>query len=231
MTDVDRFTSILSSTEITPAKCKVFGEPLAYFFYGRPAYRVNSEIENNAILGFAPICLIIDGTKLPTPTRMFPFDSGAFVGQRFTAAHHVDSQVEDFALEANFGSPPSLVKLFFDNNFNYYKIEPLQTVKIPAIELDASYYYGLIKTISRSPFDDRSSAIELQFMSTISLTSATLAVVLPDNFADEKSVVDAISKLGAVTLPYEYYPRMQSTSYTSSIYTVVRAFYKERGLL
>ena len=31
---------ILRSGQISPSPCRVFEQPLAYFFYGRPAYRI-----------------------------------------------------------------------------------------------------------------------------------------------------------------------------------------------
>ena len=34
---------IIKAGEIKPVDCAVFNQPLAYFFYGRPAYRISED--------------------------------------------------------------------------------------------------------------------------------------------------------------------------------------------
>ena len=48
---------IIRGGRIEPSECRIFGEPLAYFFYGRPAYRIAGQgvIKAEA---FCPFCFV-----------------------------------------------------------------------------------------------------------------------------------------------------------------------------
>ena len=69
--------SILREGELQTEPCAVFDdEPLLYLFYGRPAYRVNSQVLSSAIDAYAPVCFIVRPGSVKAPRRIFPFDRG-----------------------------------------------------------------------------------------------------------------------------------------------------------
>ena len=57
--------------------CAVFDdEPLLYLFYGRPAYRVNSQVLSSAIDAYAPVSFILRPGSVEVHCRQFPLDRG-----------------------------------------------------------------------------------------------------------------------------------------------------------
>ena len=69
--------NIRDSGAISPQKCEVFGGKLSYFFFARPAYKLQGD-DNQAAEWELPACFIFDYRAIPKPKRVFPFDSGAF---------------------------------------------------------------------------------------------------------------------------------------------------------
>src|ERR1035438_4175455 len=68
---------VLRSGRIEPSDCCVFGEPLAYFFYGRPAYRIAGQgvIKAEAL---CPYCFIFKPELVDRAKAIYAFDTGAF---------------------------------------------------------------------------------------------------------------------------------------------------------
>jgi hypothetical protein len=231
MTDGLGFRGMLNTGALRPEPCPVFdGELLLYLFYGRPAYRVNSQRLSSAIDAYAPVCLILRSDCLGSPKRIFPFDSGAFHAERFAEAMHRKMLLEDFALEPDLQTPLKLIALFFGDRDRYYRNTPLQDVAIPPLSFEASSYHILITSRHENAFDERISAIELQTQQDLDLSAATEAVVLPDAFATDE-VLRLLAALHIAVLPYDYIPRLRPESYTGAIYTIVRDYYRRRGYL
>jgi hypothetical protein len=231
VTDGLGFRDILETGVLRPEPCPVFdGEPLLYLFYGRPAYRVNSQRLSSAIDAYAPVCLILRREALGAPTRVFPFDSGAFSGERFVQAMHRKMLLEDFALDPDLDTPLKLITLFFGDHDRYYRNVPLQQVAIPALSFEALCYHILITSRHENAFDERISAIELQSTDSFDLSAAVEAVVLPDAFATDE-VLQRLAALQIAALPYDYIPRLRPESYTGGIYTIVRDYYRRMGYL
>ena len=77
-TEYHRLPSIQSSHQLQAHACKVFGEDLLYFFYGRPAYRDASQTVPRRERGVLPDLFVFrPGTLSKGATRLYPFDSGA----------------------------------------------------------------------------------------------------------------------------------------------------------
>ncbi|MBV9993557.1 MAG: hypothetical protein JOZ72_19965 [Alphaproteobacteria bacterium] len=230
ITDGLGFRGILQTGELRPEHCQVFDEPLLYFFYGRPAYRVNSQRLSSAIDAYAPVCLILRPKSLVVPKRIFPFDSGAFNGDRFAEAMHRKMLLDDFALDVSPETPLRLISLFFGDCERYYRNIPLEKIEIPPLSFEASSYHVLITSRHENAFDERISAIELQSEGTLDLNSVAEAVVVPDAFATP-DILQRLAALGITALPYDYIPRLRPESYTGALYTIVRDYYRRRGYL
>ncbi len=231
VTDGLGFRGMLDTGALRPEPCSVFNEePLLYLFYGRPAYRVNSQRLSSAIDAYAPVCFILRPNCIAAPKRVFPFDSGAFHGERFIEAMHLKMLLEDFALDPDLQAPLKLIGLFFGDRDRYYRNLPLQDVTIPPLSFEALSYHILITSRHENAFDERISAIELQAHTSLDLSTAAEAVVLPDAFATD-DVMQRLSALRITMLPYDYIPRLRPESYTGAIYTIVRDYYRRRGYL
>jgi hypothetical protein len=121
------FRSIVKDGYLSAEPCSVFNnEPLLYLFYGRPSYRVNSQILASAIRAYAPVCFVLKPGMVRLPQRVFPFDSGAFHNDLFRASMHRKMQRDDFALEPDPASAQRLIRLFFSDNQSYSRVPSSQ---------------------------------------------------------------------------------------------------------
>jgi len=221
---------ILDSGALHPTPCPVFdNEPLLYLFYGRPAYRVNSQVLSSGIEAYAPVCFILS----PRPTairRVFPFDSGAFEHSKLAEAMHHQMILEDFGLEPDMLSPRRLVGLFFGDRDRYYQNQPRTDLALPALEFEATSYQALIGSRHENVFDERISAIEVQVDAPLPLADCE-AVVLPDRLADEPEVLRRLTAAGCEVIPYNYIARLRPEAFTSDLYSRVRDYYRRKRFL
>jgi hypothetical protein len=225
------FRAILDCGELRPEPCPVFdNEPLLYLFYGRPSYRVNSQVLASAIDAYAPVCFVLRPSSVDRPRRVFPFDSGAFHAERFSEAMHRKMMRDDFALEPGPSSPRQLISLFFGTNERYMRNEPLEAVTAPGLAFEVSSYHTLISSRHENVFDERISAVEIQIDEPLPLAGNVEAVVMPDRFAIPE-VLASLDAAGAVPLLYDYVARLRPEAFTGNIYQLVRDYYRSRGYL
>jgi hypothetical protein len=224
------FRSIMREGRLGTDQCPVFDEPLLYLFYGRPSYRVNSQVLATAIRAYAPVCFILKPGVVGSPHRVFPFDSGAFHHDLFRDSMHRKMQRDDFALEPDPTSPQRLISLFFGHNDRYYRNQPIADLDLPPLAFEASSFHALINDRQDNLYDERVSSVELQIAEDLPLGGAVEAVVLPDAFV-VPDVMASLASIGAEAIPYSFIDRLRPESYASSIYTVVRDYYLRRGYL
>jgi hypothetical protein len=79
-----RLPQLQSTGVLEPRDCCVFGEPLLYFFYGRPVFEPDGiGDEPDTCFDFWPVCFVFKPGALASWARVFPLDSGAVNGGRF----------------------------------------------------------------------------------------------------------------------------------------------------
>jgi hypothetical protein len=100
----------LSSDEI----CSKWKEVLVYFFYGKPAYLTNDELENYT--DDPPITLIFEWAENYDVRRALPFDSGGFERYKLKSGYKKENYA--YALP-NERVIKGLVKLIYESNENY----------------------------------------------------------------------------------------------------------------
>lgn len=188
--EASNFMTILKEKRLNVSKCPNFKKPLLYFFYGRPAFRPESDGQSTSTPMFMPVAIIVKPESLlQRAESMAPFDTGAYG----MYSKHIDSKMnlEDFLMTPNLETLGRVVKCFFDNNMNYYVGLPMK-IDIPPSEFVADSYHKLIHD-SPSPCDDRRSSIEVQFKEPLPLNQKNvLLVVLPKVFLDDKIVRQTI---------------------------------------
>lgn len=226
------FRSIIKHGYLSTEPCSVFNdEPLLYLFYGRPSYRVNSQILASAIRAYAPVCFVIKPGSIQSPQRVFPFDSGAFQKDLFRSSMHRKMLRDDFALEPDPSSPQRLVRIFFSDNQSYYDNRPATSLEFPPLEFEASSYHTLITDRQENAYDERVSSIEIQIAENLPLKGFVDAVVLPDAFLGDEEVTQSLLAINADAIPYPFIDRLRPESYTASIYSIVKDYYRRRGYL
>ena len=223
VTDGYAFRDVLQSGELRPTPCRVFGTDLLYMFYGRPAYRAAQEDESSGIDAYWPVCFVLKAEGIK-PTRVFPFDSGAFQSGRYADHMYHRMIKEDFEVDPDPTSPPRLINLFWRDGRSYYDADSRRGLKDPsadAMDFELRAYRDLIASTGRAPFDERNSAVEAQFDGPIRLKDNTVAVILPSEFASP-SVMKRIDDLGAISLPFSTVQRQGPGNMVAQIYDVVR---------
>lgn len=183
------FRNILESKYIRPMKGRHFGgQYLAYFYYGRPAYKPSCDNKPKKpwLPVRLPVSFVIDYKTLRKPARIALFDTGAF-DKLFKKNHfHSKMSIRDFLLEPSLDIPSHVVSKFFGTNNKYIKGIAKETLKIPSLEFEAQSYYNLITDNNFDHYDNRKLSIEIQINYSLSLVSSNvLLVVLPDSLLQD----------------------------------------------
>ncbi|TYA74393.1 hypothetical protein [Seonamhaeicola marinus] len=201
--DAFSFRSILKDREINTQLCNVYkGENLVYFFYGKPAYRVNDEY-NTRLKSFYPISLILKENALEDVKRIMPFDSGAFHFGLFKDYLHPKMTLSDFELNGSMDNTRKIVHYFFDTNKNYFLSNPKKDTKVDPLDFEVESYLELINSKQIQKVDDRKSIIEIQNNSSVSLTADNvLSIIIPDTLLVNPKVESFINELNIEPILY-----------------------------
>lgn len=240
-TDGYGFREFLEDQKLKPGPCNVFNEELLYLFYGRPAYRVGSEVEPTKFNFFFPVCILLNPECIKVVKRLYPFDSGAFATNLYSEYMHKNFNLDNFLVNPNPNAPGQIpfpetpahiISSFFDNNRNYYDDNIRESVGFGSLDFEAQSYYELIKSKRQSIFDDRRSAIEIQTDEIIPLSSDTVcAVVLPQAFMDDEKIkATIVGNWNAKLLTYPSY-RSEPAFFIPFIMDNVRNFLQDEGLI
>jgi hypothetical protein len=173
---------IIESGSIDPNNDDTFGIPTAYFFYGRPAYRLAEEGTIRSEV-FCPYCFIFSSTLIRKASAIHAFDTGALARRMY---HHIFSdqmKIADFSLGTDVIRPNKLISRVFSSMKNYFNGD-LNVVQAPELlakphEFHARAYLQLLKDPTRNELDDRICTIEVILSESIPLIGHLKAVVVP----------------------------------------------------
>lgn len=230
-TDGAGLRMIRETSSLIPQSCPYFKESILYMFFGRPSYRPNIKEPASSLTSVFPVCFIIKQFSDPKPTRVLPFDSGAYLNDMYEKFLHQTMDVRDFLLEPNIAEVSKLIKIFFGTDRDYFSAQPISGLSVPSMEFEIESYYNMIQDKTKNTYDDRISAIELQFAEPIRLTPPNvLAVVVPSVFLDNAEMRDVILRTWqAQPITYDIF-RMQPRECTGQIFAKVKDFYENEGL-
>jgi hypothetical protein len=226
---------IVREGRIEPKECDVFSRSLAYFFYGRPAYRTNGDgpIKNPAA---CPMCFIFDPKMLDRAHAVHPFDTGAFNARLYKYTVMDEMNIQDFTLGRGVTAPNKLIKAIYGSRDVYFDGDPS---KIPtpdkisaAGELLVRTYVALVRSDGRNEADDRVGTIEVTFGDPVPLEGNLIAIVIPDilwNDKDKSDWLKELSRTGVDILPFRYSGGRHPEHYHDMIEVEVRAYFEARG--
>jgi hypothetical protein len=231
-TDGYCFRDVLALKQLAVTPCPIFNEPLLYLFYGRPAYRAASTQKATSLNAFCMVSFILRSDVLPPPKRVFPFDTGAMVSNRFADFMHPSMSVDHFELNPQIEEARKVVATFFGDNDRYYMGHCVPGRTFSVLEMEAQCYYSLIQAMSLLSADDRKGTIEIQFGSSLDLNETNvIAVIAPEFFWDDDAISDFVcTDLNAEPLSYDCY-HAQPAEDTRAIMQEARRFLIARGLL
>jgi hypothetical protein len=228
---------IIRDRRIEPSECEVFDRALAYFFYGRPAYRVSGD---GAIRDAAtcPFCFIFDPSIIDRAQAIHAFDTGAFDRRMYNHVLMEEMQVGDFSLERDTRRPNRLIRCVFGDRETYFEGD---TSKIPTPDeiteqgdFLARAYIKLLRSEGRNEVDDRICTIEVTFGDPVLLDGALLAVVVPDILWNDKQKTVWLADLdasGVEVLPFRFSVGREPAYHQALIEQEVRAYYAKNQYL
>lgn len=230
--DCYTFRDIFVSGQIEPTMCKVFDEELAYYFYGRPSYRVGKGDETTNATSMFPICFVVDASQLGSITSAYPFDTGAFEAGVFSDYTHAKSQVNDFKLKNDFEFIRKFVGYFYVNNQNYYDgSAALAKQELPPMAFELHSVLQMISSEAKEPFDDRCHTIEIQTNQNVDIRSGMImALVVPSAIANDTDLASFLFDYNIKLITY-HTSRCTPSSLTSTMIDKVREFYSDEGVI
>ncbi|EHA1080854.1 hypothetical protein I8Y06_001676 [Photobacterium damselae] len=230
--DCHRLRNILVSNAIIPTKCPVFEEDLAYFFYGRPSYRIGDGGFSSNTPSLFPVCFILDSAYITDIKRVFPFDTGAFAAGLYKKYIHSKATFSDYIFEPTYDFIRRYVDMFYSSNENYFNGEAT-IVKglIPTMAFELQSLHQMITSTSTEEVDDRCYTVEIQSFSGVDISGgAVMAMVLPVTIMDDPIVSSYLFDNNIEPITYET-SRCAPSSLTPLIIDKVRSYYLNEGVI
>lgn len=231
-TKSSKLLSILSNKEISTTKCDTFtNEDLAYFFLGRPAYRKVIESPKEWEL---PTVLIFESACLLNKKRVYPFDSGAFLGGRLPS-FITDFDESGYQVSQNASGADLIVEMFFGDDNRYYHGRSLGEEIIDKNN-DLGINHSQIRALcslyaeKSDKFDDRVLAIEFQTDQNVRLDDKLLGAVLPLPYKQNAAIKAFFDDINVLIESYDPYP-INSEGYVAQVYNSVKNIYKKLGVI
>lgn len=149
---------IIEDNELKATHCKVFNENLLYFFYGKPSYPIGEKNETKRTDDlYCPVCFIVD-PRTVSIDRVFPFDTGAFKGNRYIDFLHRGMELEDFELDSCLDTIKTYISVIFNNNRNY--IDGI-ACKQESEYLEIDAFLNLLNAKGSFVIDERANTVEV----------------------------------------------------------------------
>lgn len=228
---------IIKAGRIEPADCQVFDAPLAYFFYGRPAYRLSSGTTVK-LEASCPFCFLFNSKLLDRAKQIYPFDTGAFAARLYNHVLDEEFAVEDFSLGADPSRPEKLIAATYLAREAYVAGNRKQLRNIglatKAYDLEARAYMELISSPGRNEPDDRIGTIEAHFGDPVPLANNLIAMVVPHTHwinGDRSPLLEKIHNEGVQILTYEFIPGRAMEHYHTLVEIVAKQYCVEKELI
>jgi hypothetical protein len=232
-TEYFRLPLIRTTNALQAHDCKIFKEPLLYFFYGRPAYRDTSQTTPTRDVTLYPICFVFGpGTIVKKAKRLYPFDTGASQHGLYKPAIQPAGALLHYQVAAVAESARKIVGGFFATDEEYLSNKPKLGLSFSSGETNARSYYDLIHGGGDPDCDDRYSAVEIQVAEDIDVREGLKAIVLPNCFLDDKPLKKTLVKDWKVKLlPYPADVGLRPIEFHNTIRYLIRKFYRRAGYL
>ncbi len=228
---------IIRDGRIRAAECNVLQAPSAYFFYGRPAYRVSGDGAIK-IEAACPVCFVFQNALIETADAIYAFDTGAFAKRLYSRIVMEEMTIHDFSLGRDLRRPNRLIAHVFRSHEAYFNGD---TTKIlppeegaEAWEFHARAYLDLLASPGRNEPDDRVCSIEVVFGADVPIVPNLKALVVPHTLWDTNKKAPWLRDLEAHdvdVLPYVFLPGRHPEHYQTQVETVVRDLYRKWSIL
>jgi hypothetical protein len=226
------FKSILSTNKLEAQPCTVYtGEDLVYFFYGRPAYRVEPNRKANSHYDCFPVAIVVQPDVIATAKRVAPFDTGAFHKSMFSDFIQTTMKCDDFLVTPTIDSAAKIISAFYGNN-KAYLLDKKLSVPASSSPGEAHCYYSMGANTDETEYDERRNSIEIQTDNAVNLVpGAVKLVVLPGSWLDDKVIAEKLVKGWKAQVQTYFTLHSRPIEYIGAIREHVYSFYKNEGIL
>ena len=204
-------------------------EDLCYFFYGKPAYKEPKGYDPSD----PPIVFILNSPD--NPKRVFPFDTGAFLGGRYSRIlgddylnnHHL----MEWQLLPDINIIGKYLYAFWKTNKSYYKNKPNIHKNISSINNNfIKLLVKLIKAKDTPECDERKHSVEIQFDKNIELNK-NLKLILVSNRTIRKnpSILEIFAKNNIKIIFYHDNNEFRKVNTPLFVYNEIFKYYKKNG--
>ncbi|MGP0057727.1 MAG: hypothetical protein ACLPID_00360 [Beijerinckiaceae bacterium] len=227
---------IIRSKKVQIKPCPVFGMHLAYFFYGRPAYRLSHDdvIRSEAA---CPYCFIFDPILLKNSRAIFAFDTGAYENRLYKHVTSEEMNIRDFCLDRDIARINKLIAHVFGSTEYYLHgdLAQITTAEDGAMnwEFHARAYLQLLNSKGRNEPDDRICSIEIIHSQPVPLKHL-LAIVVPHtvwSIREPAPWLKEMADANVLIAPYTYVPGRHAEHYHTLLEVTVYNVFKSWGMM
>jgi len=223
------FRSIFNDLRLDTKPCKVFNEPLLYFFYGKPAYRIKEGSEVGDASMF-PVCWGIDANSIEDIVRIYPFDSGSFDGiiSQKIADHF---KLDNFKLDNNLETIQKFISFFYETNNNYFKGAPsLDNASIPPQAYELQTLLRLAEDRDKK-LDDRANTIEIQINKPTNIGIKDIKILgIPAPLLNDPAVANFLDDNDVNFFTYDLH-KFSPSEMNSVFYSKAKELYLVEGII
>ena len=222
--------NILQEDKLSVKVCPVFKEPLLYFFYGKPSYRVSSKHSHKSRTDClrSPCCFIFDSHKIHAK-YIYPFDTGAYSSGIFEDMIPSEIDIKKFQLEPDPTNIPEYVRAFFGNNENY--LQGISSIDDKSFNNVVTFTLGQILSAKGTfEFDDRARTVEIISEDNLKVSDAIMAIIVPQPFVRNEAFKNFLkdhSDIDVITY-FTHYPS-DPASHNEAVFQKAIDYLKKRG--
>ncbi|WP_137136444.1 hypothetical protein [Rhizobium sp. FKY42] len=227
--------AVIKSGNIRASWCSVFETTRAYFFYGRPSYRVHGDGPIK-VAAACPMCFILDGILLSNASDIYAFDTGAHASRMYDHALLKEIPKEEFNLMSAERVNRLIAKVF--GSLDRYFLGETDKIRKEGLvenwQFASSAFLDLITSRGRNEPDDRISAIEVSFDSDVEFVPHLKAIVVPDSIyglGSKAPWLEELADAGCEVAPYKFRPGRNADYYYALIEAEVTDMYRRWRLI
>ncbi|MEN5361923.1 hypothetical protein [Brevundimonas intermedia] len=227
---------IIREGKVSPSEAGPLKVPLAYFFYGRPAFRVSGD-GSIKVGATCPVCFVFDPEIIKRAHAIHAFDTGAFGKRMYSHVMMDEMNVTDFALGADPSAPNKLISAAFGSQEAYFEGDLSRAASpesAPVWNFLAQAYLQLLISPGRNEPDDRVGAIEVTFADPVLLADNLYAVIVPHILWTDDDPAPWLKELREAQveiLPYKFIPGKSPEHYYGLIESEVRSLLEDLKLI
>jgi hypothetical protein len=228
---------IIREGQVNLGEIETCGLAFAYFFYGRPAYR----IDTGAVIKLeaaCPYCFLFDGALIQRAHDLFAFDSGAYKARMYKHVLTEEMNLNDFSLGTDIVRANRLIARTFSTKSTYFDgnralmIDP--EVGAEPWEMEGRAYLHLLRSPGRNEPDDRICSVEAIFAEPVPIMPFLRAVIVPHThwrLEGRTPWLVEVAQSGVEILPYSFVPGRHPEHYQTLVEISARDAFQRWGVL